>query len=64
MPAPDRLYRNVTLGFSVIIIGFGVVILARTLAGGGGPASTGFLLGLLFVGIGAARLYLALRTRH
>lgn len=64
MSAPERLYRNLTLGFSVIIIGFGIVILAATLSGGGGPASTGFLLGLLFCGIGGARLYLALRTRR
>jgi hypothetical protein len=62
--APERLYRNLTLGFSVIIIGFGVVILARTLGGGGGATSTGLLLGLLFVGIGGARLYLALRNRR
>ena len=32
MSAPERLYRNLTLGFSVVIIGFGVVILAVTLA--------------------------------
>jgi hypothetical protein len=64
MSAPERLYRNLTLGFSVVIIGFGLVILTVTLASGGGPASTGVLLGLLFVGIGATRLYLALRTRR
>jgi hypothetical protein len=64
MSAPERLYRNLTLGFSVVIIGFGIVILAVTLAAGGGPASAGVLLGLLFVGIGATRLYLAVRTRR
>jgi hypothetical protein len=64
VPAPERIYRNLTLGFSVVIIAFGVVILGVTLGSGGGPASTGFLLGLLFVGIGATRLYLAARTRH
>lgn len=46
---------------SVIILGFGIAILAVTLANGGGPLSTGFLLGLLFVGLGGARLYLATR---
>lgn len=64
MSAPERLYRNLTLGFSVIVIGFGLVILATTLGAGGGPASTGVLLGLLFVGIGGARLYLVLRNRR
>ena len=64
MSAPERLYRNLTLGFSVVIIGFGVAILVVTLGSGGGPASSGFLIGLLFLGIGAIRLYLAVRTRH
>jgi hypothetical protein len=64
MSAPERLYRNLTLGFSLVIIGFGVVIVALTLGSGGGPASTGVLLGLLFLGIGGTRLYLALRTKR
>jgi hypothetical protein len=64
MSAPERLYRNLTLGFSVVIIGFGLAILGVTLGAGGGPASAGVLLGLLFVGIGGARLYLAVRTRR
>jgi len=64
MSAPERVYRNVTLGFSVVIIAFGLAILALTLGAGGGPASTGVLIGLLFCGIGATRLYLALRTRR
>jgi hypothetical protein len=64
MSAPERLYRHLTLGFSVVIVGFGLAIVGVTLGAGGGPASTGFLLGLLFVGIGGTRLYLALRTRR
>jgi hypothetical protein len=47
--------------FSVIIIGFGLAMLAVTLARGGGPASVGFLFGLIFCALGAARLYLSLR---
>jgi amino acid transporter len=62
MPAPDRVYRNLTLGFSVVIIAFGLVIVAITVAAGGGPISTGVLLGVLFLGIGGTRLYLAMRT--
>ena len=47
--------------FSVIIIGFGLAMLVVTLARGGGPASVGFLFGLLFCALGAARLYLSLK---
>ena len=54
-------YRLATRIFSVTIVGFGVAILAVTLANGGGPLSTGFLLGLLFTGLGAGRLYISLR---
>jgi hypothetical protein len=49
--------------FSVLIIGFGLAIVVVTLVAGGGPASAGFLIGLLFTAIGAARLYIALRPR-
>ncbi len=45
---------------SVILI-LGVVIVIRTLAAGGGLASAGVLLGVVFTAIGAARLYLAIR---
>jgi hypothetical protein len=61
--APDEVYRAVTRLFAVIIAGFGVAIVAVTLANGGGPASTGFLIGLLFLGLGIGRLYLSLRPR-
>jgi hypothetical protein len=61
--APDEVYRAVTRLFAVIIAGFGVAIVAVTLANGGGPASTGFLIGLLFLGLGIGRLYLSLRAR-
>jgi hypothetical protein len=47
--------------FAVIIIGFGLAMLVVTLARGGGPTSVGFLFGLIFCALGAARLYLALR---
>jgi hypothetical protein len=61
--APDEVYRAVTRLFAVIIAGFGVAIVTVTLANGGGPASTGFLIGLLFLGLGVGRLYLSLRAR-
>ena len=62
MAPPDEVYRGVTRIFSVIILGFGVAILVVTLANGGGPLSTGFLIGLLFTALGVGRLYLALRS--
>jgi hypothetical protein len=42
-----------------VMLGLGVAILVRTIAAGGG--SVGILLGLAFVGVGAARLWLASR---
>ena len=61
MAAPDEVYRAVTRLFAVVIVGFGLAILIVTLVNGGGPLSLGFLLGLVFLGLGAGRLYLALR---
>ena len=61
MPAPDEVYRGVTRVFAALILGFGVAIVAVTLVAGGGVASVGLWLGLLFCALGAARLYLAVR---
>lgn len=61
-PAPDEVYRGVTRVFSVIILGFGLTIVAVTLANGGGVTSFGLLIGVLFTALGAGRLYLSLRT--
>jgi hypothetical protein len=62
-PEPDELYRAVTRIFGAIIVVFGVVILAVTLVNGGGITAGGFWLGLLFMGLGAGRLYLAFRSQ-
>ena len=59
----DQLYRAVTRIFSVIIIGFGLAILIITLARGATAASAGVWIGLLFLAVGIARLYIALRSR-
>jgi hypothetical protein len=61
-PAPDEVYRGVTRVFAVIILGFGLTIVAVTLANGGGLTSFGLLIGLLFTALGAGRLYLSLRA--
>ena len=55
------MYTGAVRVFSALIIIFGLVILAVTLAHGGGPLSVGFLLGLGFLGLGCARLYLTRR---
>jgi hypothetical protein len=60
---PDEIYQAVTRIFAGVIAIFGVVILIVTLANGGTVTSSGVWLGLIFVGLGAGRLYLALRPR-
>jgi hypothetical protein len=62
-PPLDEVYRGVTRILAAIILGFGLTIVVVTLANGGGVASSGVWLGLIFIGLGAGRLYLALRSR-
>jgi hypothetical protein len=61
-PAADEAYRGATRVFAAIILAFGVLIVAVTLANGGGVAATGIWIGLLFCALGAGRLYLSLRS--
>ncbi len=61
MASRQRIGSSGTKVLSSVILVLGVVILIRTVAAGGGPASAGVLLGIVFTGIGAARLYLASR---
>jgi hypothetical protein len=60
--SPERIYRGSIRALSVLFIGLGAAILISTLAAGGGPLSLGTLLGLVFVAIGAARLWIASRV--
>lgn len=48
-----------TLVLSVLLVIIGAVMVVSTIARGGGPLAVGVLVGLLFAGAGAARLYLA-----
>ena len=57
----ERVYRGAVRAFSLAMVAIGLAVLVVTLANGGGPASLGFLIGLAFVGIGAARLWLGSR---
>ena len=59
MTSPERLYRGSVRAFSLVFIALGLGILVVTLVAGGGPASTGVLLGVLFVAVGAGRLWIS-----
>ena len=58
MPSPERMYQGSIRALSIVFIALGLAILAMTLAAGGGPLSVGMLLGAIFVGIGAGRLWI------
>lgn len=60
-PDPDEVYRAATRLFSVVIVVFGIAIVAVTLANGGGAGASGLWIGLIFTALGCARLYLAVR---
>lgn len=61
MGSPERIYRGSVRALSFLFLGLGLVILVSTLANGGGPLSVGFLLGVAFLVLGAARLRM---SRH
>ena len=52
-------YKRSVVVFGVIAVGLGVALLVETVVVGGGTA--GYVLGLLFVGLGLGRLYLLRR---
>ncbi len=56
-----KLYSWAVVVFSLVFIGLGFALLVRTAAEGGGVV--GFLLGGLFVALGAGRLTIE-RRRH
>jgi hypothetical protein len=56
-----KAYRLGIVVFAVVFIGIGVALLVETAARGSG--AFGYLIGVLFVALGAGRLYL-LRTRR
>ena len=59
MSSPERIYQGSIRAFSLVFIALGVGILIATLANGGGPLSTGVLLGVLFVAVGVGRLWIS-----
>ncbi|MBS1887657.1 MAG: hypothetical protein JSU06_10760 [Actinobacteria bacterium] len=57
----NRAYHGAIRGFSLAFVVLGVLLLVVTLANGGGPASIGFLMGILFVAVGVGRYWIASR---
>jgi hypothetical protein len=55
-------YQGAVRSFSAAFVGIGLLLLVVTLANGGGPISTGVLLGVAFVAVGVLRLWLATRA--
>jgi hypothetical protein len=53
------VYQSSVRLFSIVFLALGLAILVRTLAGGGGALSLGVLLGVAFLAVGAARLWLS-----
>lgn len=57
----ERAYHGAIKAFSLAFVVIGVLLLVVTLVSGGGPASIGFLMGILFVAVGAGRYWIASR---
>jgi uncharacterized membrane protein HdeD (DUF308 family) len=53
------LYARAVVAFGVLAIVLGVALLAETASVGGG--SVGYLVGVLFIGLGLGRIYLLRR---
>jgi hypothetical protein len=58
------IYKQAVRGFSLTFVAIGLVVLAVTLANGGGPASIGVLMGIAFIGVGAGRLWVSSRMER
>jgi hypothetical protein len=56
----SSLYRRSVLLFGLLAVGLGFAILVRTALEGGGVV--GYIVGALFIALGAARLYILRRT--
>ena len=57
----ERAYHGAIRAFSLVFVALGLVLIVATLANGGGPASIGFLMGILFTAVGIGRFWIASR---
>jgi hypothetical protein len=55
------MYQRSVQLLSAVFLALGLTILISTLVNGGGPLSLGVLLGLAFLAVGVARLWLSVR---
>ena len=55
----DRAYHGAVRGLSLVFVVVGLLLVVVTLANGGGPASVGFLMGILFTAVGIGRFWIA-----
>jgi hypothetical protein len=63
-PTPgSRLYHGVVRAFSLGFVLVGLAVLVVTLANGGGPASVGVIMGIVFVLVGLGRIWVASRMQ-
>ena len=58
MPEPRQLHRASTRVLSVVMFVLGIGLVVSTVARGGGPLAVGIIVGVLFCGVGAGRLWL------
>lgn len=57
-PEPQRdARRTITMGWCLLMIVLGVAIVVRTVLQGGGALAIGLLIGVMFVLVGAGRLW-------
>jgi hypothetical protein len=56
------VYNRAVVVFAVVMIVLGFAILVRTAAGGGG--TVGYVIGALFVALGAGRIHLQRKMRR
>ena len=58
----ERAYRESSRALGAVLCLLGVAMIVTTLARGGGPLALGFVAGIAFAVLGAARVYLAGRS--
>jgi len=57
------VYEAASVVFGAVIVVFGLWGAIETLASGDGPGSAAFIISVVFVLLGAGRVYLGLRTQ-
>ena len=58
MPDPRQVHRASTRVLSTLMVLVGLGLVVSTLVRGGGPLAVGLVVGVLFCGVGAGRLWL------